>query len=181
MSRVRRLAPALLTFVSLLTLCACGSTTQEPASGVGVALDVRRQAEWIDLDGLKQRLAAERGRVVVVNYWATWCEPCREEFPALIEFQRRYAGRGVRLLAVSLDSPNQRERVVAQFLSEQQPPFPVFIKAVGDPDPFINAIDPNWSGVLPATFIYDRQGEKRIVLFEPQTFASLAAHVQPLL
>ncbi len=177
----RRLAPALLTLVSLLTLCACGRTTQEAASGAGVALDVSRKAEWIDLDGLKQRLAAERGRVVVVNYWATWCEPCREEFPALIEFQRRYADRGVRLMAVSLDSPGARETAVVEFLAQQQPPFPVFIKTEGDPDTFINAIDPNWSGVLPATFIYDRTGEKRIVLFEPQTFSSLAAHVRPLL
>jgi thiol-disulfide isomerase/thioredoxin len=120
--------------------------------------------------------------VVVVNYWATWCEPCREEFPDLIEFQRRYHDRGVAFLSISLDSPKERDNQVKKFLTEQQPVFPVFIKnGTDDPDTFINAIDSEWTGALPATFVYDRRGRRAHSLFGPQTLADIAAHVEPLL
>ena len=140
------------------------------------------EAAWIDLKGLQERLAAERGRVVVVNYWATWCEPCREEFPELIRFDREWSGRGVTFLSVSLDTASVRDTEVKKFLAEQRPPFAVYIREEKeDPDTFINAIDPQWSGVLPATFIYDRQGQRQQSLFGPQTVEKLEAAVIPLL
>ncbi len=139
-------------------------------------------AEWIDLKGLQERLAAERGRVVVVNYWATWCEPCREEFPELIQFDREWSHRSVVFLSVSLDTASVRDTEVKKFLAEQRPSFAVFIRReTDDADTFINAIDPQWSGVLPATFIYDRQGQRRHSLFGPTTQAKLEAAAKPLL
>jgi thiol-disulfide isomerase/thioredoxin len=155
--------------------CAATSTTPE------LSLAVTTEAEWIDLAGLRQRIEAERGRVVVVNFWATWCEPCREEFPDLIELDRRYRSRGLTFLSVSLDDPEVRDTQVKQFLTEQKPSFAVFLKTAGDPDPFITGVDPAWSGVLPATFIYDRQGQRRHAIFQPQTLAQLAERVEPLL
>ena len=160
---------------------ACSPTSPEspapaPASGFTA------EAEWVDLKGLQERLAAERGHVVVVNYWATWCEPCREEFPELVRFDRQWAGRGVVFLSVSLDTASARYTEVKKFLAEHRPSFCVLIRSEKeDPDTFINAIDPNWSGVLPATFIYDRQGQRRHSLFGPQTMARLEAAVKPLL
>jgi thiol-disulfide isomerase/thioredoxin len=139
------------------------------------------EAEWTDLERLEQRIANERGRVVVVNFWATWCEPCREEFPDFIELQRRQASRGLLVLAVSLDAPSERDREVKKFLAEMQPVFPVLIKTAGDPDEFINAIDPRWTGSLPATLIYDRAGRRQHTLFVPQTLATLEGYVEPLL
>jgi len=136
----------------------------------------------MDLAGFRQRLAAEHGKIVVVNYWATWCEPCREEFPELIRFAERNAGRGVVFLSYSLDSPGERDKAVKKFLAEQRPSFPVYLQKGGDdPDTFINAIDPQWTGELPATFIYDRQGRRAHSLFGPQTAAALEKLVQPFL
>lgn len=135
----------------------------------------------MDLAGLQQRLAQERGRVVVLNFWATWCEPCREEFPALIHLHRRYASQGLTLLSISLDSPHLRDTLVKEFLSQQHPSFPVFLKTPGDDDVFINAMDPAWRGALPATFIYDRNGLRQHSLFGPQTFSSLENYIRPLL
>jgi len=174
------LAPLLAAF--LLT-AACQRPPEPPAASAAAPLAVTTEAGWIDLGRLQQRLREEKekGRVVVVNYWATWCEPCREEFPDLIELQRRHAGRGLVLLSISLDTPAVRETAVREFLAQQRPVFPVFIKTAGDPDAFINAIDPDWSGALPATFIYDRTGHRRHALFEKQTLASLEQLVRPLL
>ena len=168
------LGACLLATVALVG-CAATSTTPE------LSLAVTTAAEWIDLAGLQQRIAAERGRVVVVNFWATWCEPCREEFPALIELDRRTRARGLTFLSVSLDDPAERDRQVKKFLAEQKPSFAVFVKTAGDPDEFINSVDPSWSGVLPATFIYDRDGRRRHSIFAPQTLAQLEALVEPLL
>jgi thiol-disulfide isomerase/thioredoxin len=140
------------------------------------------EAEWIDLKGLQERLAKERGRVVVVNYWATWCEPCREEFPEFVEFHRHWSGRGATFLSVSLDVASVRDTEVKKFLAEQRVPFPVFIRRdTQDPDDFINAIDQRWSGALPATFVYDCEGRRAHSLFGQQTRKSLEAVVQPLL
>lgn len=145
-------------------------------------LPVTTDAEWIDLEGLQARLEKEKGRVVVVNYWATWCEPCREEFPDLVELQRRYHDRGVTVLAVSLDSPGERETEVKKFLAEQRPVFPVFLKTdKEDPDTFINAINKEWTGELPATFLYDRRGNRTGAYLGKQTLSSLEAAVKPLL
>ncbi len=178
MSRAKRSAALLLLALSFSAGVSCGRAPQEPASA---SAQFTREAEWIDAAGLEQRLGAEKGRVVVVNFWATWCVPCREEFPAFVELERRYAGRGLTVLAVSLDSPGVRDTEVKSFLAEQRPGFPVFIKTAGDPDTFINAIDPEWSGVLPATFIYDRRGQRRQTLYSPQTLDSLEGLVKPLL
>jgi thiol-disulfide isomerase/thioredoxin len=56
-----------------------------------------------DLDGKDVTLASLKGKVVVVNFWATWCDPCREEIPWLIEFQQKYADKGFTLLGVAMD------------------------------------------------------------------------------
>lgn len=137
--------------------------------------------EWIDLAGIEQRVAAAKGQVVIVNYWATWCEPCREEFPDFVRFYDQHRDRGLTLLSISLDSPSVRDTLVKKFLAEQRPPFPVFQRRAGDDDAFINAVDPEWSGSLPATFIYDRSGQRRHALYDPQNLESLEDYVQPML
>lgn len=163
----------------LVLLVLAGAACQ--AARESASLPVTSEATWIDLAGYRQRLAAERGRVVVVNFWATWCEPCREEFPALIRLHRRYAARDLTLLSISLDAPHLRDTAVKQFLAEQRPTFPVFVKTAGDADAFINAIEPSWSGALPATLIYNRTGARQHFLLGQQTLAELEARIRPLL
>ncbi len=74
-----------------------------------------------DLDGKDVTLASLKGKVVVVNFWATWCDPCREEIPWLIEFQQKYADKGFTLLGVAMDE--EGKPVVQPFV--QTTPFDV--------------------------------------------------------
>jgi thiol-disulfide isomerase/thioredoxin len=98
--------------------------------------------------------------VVVLNVWATWCQPCREEFPDLVRLEREYRARGVRLVLVSADFPDALGEAKA-FLDEHGVAFPSFIKDGDVPDQaFIDGLDPRWSGALPATIVFDGAGRK---------------------
>ena len=95
-------------------------------------------------------------RGVLVNVWATWCDPCRAEMPSLLAFFREHRKDGLRLLLVSADDEADRDKVVA-FLASQGVDFPSWMKQ-GDDMTFIDALDRKWSGALPASFLFDSRG-----------------------
>ncbi len=96
-------------------------------------------------------------KAVLVNVWATWCGPCREEFPGLVRVTEKYNGQGLRVLLVSADDTDQ-VAAVKKFLAEEGVDFPAYIKAEKD-QAFIDGLDKQWTGALPATFIYDGSGK----------------------
>jgi len=93
--------------------------------------------------------------VVLVNIWATWCMPCREEFPEIVRLYRDYRDRGLDVVFVSGDLEGDTSQVL-DFLAEQGVDFTSYLK-VGKDMEFIDTFYPEWSGLLPATFIYDAQ------------------------
>ena len=102
-------------------------------------------------------LAARPGaRATMVNVWATWCAPCREEFPALLQVARAERSHGLRLVLVSADFPDELP-AVRKFLAAHGVTDTSYIKS-GDDMSFINTLNPKWSGALPATFVYDDRG-----------------------
>jgi thiol-disulfide isomerase/thioredoxin len=96
---------------------------------------------------------------VLVNVWATWCIPCREEFPDLMRLHQKYRNRGLKLVLVSADFDSELPHV-KEFLAKQGVDFPSFIKNETDMA-FINGMSEQWSGALPATFVYDKRGDLR--------------------
>ena len=106
-----------------------------------------------ELDGQSFDLAAQRGKVVIVNFWATWCRPCREEMPALDAFYRRYHGQGLELIGLSADRPHDRSDVGKMMQSFSYP------AAMLD-DAKVNDFDT--PAVLPVTFVVDRDGVVRV-------------------
>ncbi len=105
-----------------------------------------------DLDGKSHDLAALRGKVVLVNYWATWCEPCRDEMPSLSRLQNKLDPKRFVVLAVNVDEPESRIR---KFLEQTPLGFPVLL----DPE---RKAGKAWNvRVLPASFVIDRNGRIR--------------------
>jgi len=144
------------------------------ATPCGADVEVRP----VDEEGLQALLQSHRGKVVLLNLWATWCDPCREEFPALVKFQKDY--RGVEVLFVSVDDPDQVKDSVAPFLKEQGVTGVTYLKDAKQDGAFIDRLDPAWSGAIPATFLYDREGRRAGTLVGAQTYEGLAKQVASL-
>lgn len=115
----------------------------------------------IDVEGLKKLLAREgkNGRPLLVNFWATWCEPCRAEFPDLVKIDEEYRKRGLEFIAVSIDDVSEIGTTVPRFLKEMRASMPSYLLNTPEPEAAIQFVDPRWSGSLPATFLYDAQGK----------------------
>lgn len=129
-----------------------------------------RSVEPINEQGLKQLVQERAGRVLVLNIWATWCKPCIEEFPGLIKLHQTYRDSLVEIIAISVDYPDEVTSKILPFLDSLSVPFTVFVADIRKPEDLIKALDPAWSGAVPATFVFDRHGQRRAFLLGRKNF-----------
>jgi thiol-disulfide isomerase/thioredoxin len=113
----------------------------------------------VNTDELRSLLKRDVPRPLLVNFWATWCDPCRDEFPDLVRIDEQYRSKGLDFIAVSLDDFADINTQVPKFLQEMHASMLVYLLNVPDPDQAINLVDPQWGGALPATFLYNAQGQ----------------------
>lgn len=112
----------------------------------------------VDLAGYNQVLAKYRGKPLLVTFWATWCEPCRDEFPMVVDLAKQYAPQGLAVFGVSMDD-DADIHLVRRFLAKNQPGFPNYRQKPGiDVDSFYRGVNPEWSGTMPETVFYGRDG-----------------------
>jgi thiol-disulfide isomerase/thioredoxin len=126
-----------------------------------------------------EAIKAPGATAVLVNVWATWCEPCREEMPDLVRFYREHRGKGVRLVMISADDEDQAA-TVARVLASVGLDTKAFIKS-GSDAALIDSLDPKWRGALPATFLFDAKGMRRHSWLGPVTYQALRSRVVELL
>jgi thiol-disulfide isomerase/thioredoxin len=113
----------------------------------------------VDAAGLQALLKRNDAKPLLVNYWATWCDPCRDEFPDLVKIDADYRPKGLDFIAITLDDLADIKTGVPKFLREMHAQMPVYLLDLADPEPAINIVDPKWGGALPATFLYNAKGE----------------------
>jgi thiol-disulfide isomerase/thioredoxin len=120
---------------------------------------VPRDPEVIDAQGFQKVLEKYRGKSVVVTFWATWCEPCRDEYPLLNELAKQYAPQGLHVVGINLDDEGDII-LMRRFLARYKPIFPNYRKRKGDEAAFNQSVFPGWNGALPATFFYAKDGHQ---------------------
>lgn len=111
----------------------------------------------IDLAGYNKLLAEHKGKPLLVTFWATWCEPCRDEFPIINQIARDYASKGLVVLGVDMDD-DAAVNLIQHFLERNKPIFPSVRKKMGHEDAFIRGVDPQWHDEMPANFFYAADG-----------------------
>lgn len=127
-----------------------------------------------DTTGKLHRLSQWRGRVLVVNFWATWCPPCRREIPGFIRLSGKYAANNVQFVGIGVDDPDK----VREFSEKAAIPYPILI---GDMDLFRLSEDlGNPTQALPFTLILDRQGNISFIREGMLDEASLELILKPL-
>lgn len=109
-----------------------------------------RSVEHVD-DKQIAGLVERKNWVQIVNFWATWCEPCVEEIPILIRIQQKF--KGVEVIGISMDEPGN-EAAVKSFIAKHKIPYRIVLRQGQDFEKMVDAMDPNWIGALPATFIF---------------------------
>jgi cytochrome c biogenesis protein CcmG, thiol:disulfide interchange protein DsbE len=133
----------------------------------------------VDEAGYAKLVAAHKGKIVLVDFWATWCEPCRAEMPQLVKLEQKLRARGFELVTVSADEPEQ-EAAASKVLKADGVSGPAYLKKAADDDKFIGAIDSKWGGALPALFLYDRTGEKARSFIGETPMRDLEAAIEKL-
>jgi thiol-disulfide isomerase/thioredoxin len=159
-----------MSLVSKLALIAIATSILLPgSSALGQSRNSRRATrrpavkpavtKAINAEQMQALLKRDGARPLLVNYWATWCDPCREEFPDLVKIDKQYRPRDLDFIAISLDDLADLKTTVPKFLRQMRAQMPNYLLNVSDPEPAIKSVDAGWDGALPATFLYNQKGE----------------------
>ena len=124
-------------------------------------------------------LATHKGKIVLVDFWATWCVPCRAEMPQLVKLSDKLRARGLDFVTVSADEP-ANEVAAVKLLMQNAVAAPFYVKHASDDDKFYDSVDTKWGGVMPGIFIYDRSGKLVRSFYGETPVADVEAAIQKL-
>jgi thiol-disulfide isomerase/thioredoxin len=142
-------------FVVLLLVVAVSALAAPQAPKVAA----QRDPVIIDAQGYQKLLQENRGKPLLVTFWATWCEPCRHEYPMLNELAKQYAPQGLKVVGISMDDDGDL-LLMRRFIARYKPVFANYRKRAGGEAAFDQVVMPGWSGALPASFFYAKDGRQ---------------------
>jgi thiol-disulfide isomerase/thioredoxin len=112
----------------------------------------------IDDAKLMQLLEPKDGKPLLVNFWATWCVPCRMEFPDLVKIDADYKGK-IDFITVTLDEPKDINTAVPKFLTEMKAEMPAYLLVSENESDLITSVAKDWTGGMPFTILYTPKGD----------------------
>lgn len=128
---------------------------------------------------LENLINEREGKNLLINIWATWCIPCREEFPDLVKIYKNYKNE-LDVIAISVDYAEEIDSKIKPFLDENMVQFPVYISGFAKDEELIQFINEKWNGALPGTFVFDKNG-LQIKFFEgKQSYESFSSIIDSL-
>jgi len=133
----------------------------------------------IDADEIAALCSLSDDTTYILNFWATWCSPCVKEIPIFEKLHKDKIYPNIKVILVSLDFVNQLERRVIPFLEEKEISAEVKIMTDTDYNAWIDRVDPNWTGAIPATLIYNQ--DRRVFLEKELSYNELVKHIDQIL
>jgi len=156
------------------------------AAGVANAQTVAQtKITQIDVAALK-RLVRPTGKPLLINFWATWCDPCREEYPDLVKIDQEYRGK-IDFITISLDDVADKDTAVPKFLTDMKAEMPSYLLVTDNEEAAMGVVSKDWTGGLPFTILYDakggvlysRQGKVKIDVLKAALLKSVPAAASP--
>lgn len=143
-----------------LAVMSASAQTRKPAPKTkpAAATQYSIQVTQIDDAKLKQLLQPKDGKPLLVNFWATWCDPCREEFPDLVKIDKDYKGK-IDFITVTLDEPADINTAVPKFLTVMKAEMPSYLLVSENESDLITSIAKDWTGGMPFTILYNPNGD----------------------
>lgn len=114
----------------------------------------------LDTPHFDQFLAQNKGKVILINLWATWCKPCIKELPALEKLHQKYQDKAVKVIAISIEGEAKADTLVRPFWDKMELTMDNYIIQNDNPASFINHFDKIWLGMVPTSYIFNQNGEK---------------------
>jgi thiol-disulfide isomerase/thioredoxin len=130
-------------------------------------------------DSIAAIVRASGGKATLINVWASWCEPCRMEFPNVIRLARTYKDRGLRVIFISADLSGDLP-AARQFLADEGVGWTTYYKHGNDAE-FFNALEPRWTGTIPVSFLYDEHGQLKDFWEGAMNYEGFEQRVLPVL
>lgn len=121
--------------------------------------------EKIDKENLTRLIHERQGKILFLNLWATWCMPCREEFPDIVKLVNEFRDKNIEFIGISIDYPDEINSKIIPFLKKNKSNFKNYVNGIKGDEALINLLNEKWNGALPATFIYNTGG-KQITFLE---------------
>ena len=153
--------------------CAPAGSVPESAENSEAAVQPASQVSFQTVDGGTASLEDYRGRVVVLNFWGTWCVPCRRELPELVELDRAFDGRRVEIVGIAVDSGDAED--VRAFADRYEIEYPLWLTDMATALSEFGAVG------YPFTLLIDRHGNLAKSFYGPQTVESLTRDIEALL
>ena len=144
-----KLRPAIFTLLIFIAVSATAAPQTSP----------QHDPPLITIQGYQKLLEQHRGKPLLVTFWATWCEPCRDEYPMINDLAKEYAPKGLQVLGVDDDEEGDLI-LMRRFIARYKPVFPNVRKKRGNDTAFCQAVSPEWNCTMPATFFYSKDGKQ---------------------
>lgn len=135
-------------------------TTARPAAAIASAPKKTAPSVKVTLvdEITLRKLLVPKGKPLLLNFWATWCDPCREEFPDLVKFDKEFKGK-IDFITISLDDPEEISTTVPKFLTAMKAEMPAYLLRTADESAVITSISKTWAGGMPFTVLYGIDGK----------------------
>ncbi len=146
---------------------------------INIDIFSQKKAKLVSFSEIEKMVNSGDGNIYIINFWATWCAPCLAELPDFQKFFENNQQKNVKLLLVSLDFPNEINKVES-FIKKKNLRPPVFLISNTDQNAFINTVSKSWEGTIPATWFVNTKNHKKLLIEKPLNQIEINEYLEEL-